>query len=104
MQRWGGGKLQKYTRENPVYAWIQKYNGIKEGREGHRGCIVINDVDVTNYTGKCSNEEMSHMDREGHDHIFHTRNMDRHNDSSGCGRGDVNPPEVYDYSQWSSFQ
>ena len=64
---------------------------IKEGRKDLRGCVVINDIDVTDYTRNFSNEEMPRMGHKGHDHTFHRRNG-----NGGYGRGEVNPPQAND--------
>ena len=52
---------------------------------------MINGVDITGYTRKFTNGEMSQMGREGRDHIFEKRNEDRRRGTCARGRGGYNP-------------
>ena len=70
--------------------------GSRGGRGGHGGRVLINGVDVSDYTWKFSNGEMSQMGREGRDHIFEKRNADRRRANGGRGRGGYNQPEGND--------
>ena len=65
---------------------------------------MINGFDVTNYTRKFTNGEMSQMGHEGRDHIFEKRIEDRRRGNGGRGRGGYNPAAGYNHPESNDRQ